>query len=167
MIKGNARIGRWAVPTIVVIAMVGGAVASSAVGDGPPRVADLTARLGPVPVQGGGTKRGVKGTYRLCDDGPPSSGKRSGLEEVTHRWSAGTRRDDMSLLVRERRPSISWDIYFRQSECRSRIFWSSTIPADVSIARSYPCYSVTLRVRDPGGRWSQSVTRDVKKCTHG
>jgi hypothetical protein len=140
----------------------GPGLAAIAVLDRPPHLSDLTARMGAVSLQGGGTKRGVKGTYRLCDDGPPAS-TRSGVEEITHRWSA-MRGGGIALLVRERRPSISWDVYFQRKECRSRIFWASTVPAGVAAARGYPCYSVVLRVRDPGGHWSRPVSRVVKRC---
>jgi hypothetical protein len=164
----DARLRRVRLVALVAVAglahIAGAELSSSAVLDRPPRVSDLTVRLGAVPVQGGGRKRGVKGTYRLCDDGPSANSRRSGVEEITHRWSTRTGTDVM-LLVRERHPSISWDIYFRRAECRSRIAWHSTIPAEVAVARSYPCYSVSLRVRDPGGSWSRYATRVVRRCS--
>jgi hypothetical protein len=122
----------------------------------PPRLSKLTVRIGTVYLEGGGTKRGVKGTYRLCDDGPQSSPGRFGLLSITHRSGS-------SLLVRERSPSITWDTAFEKPEC-GRVTWSSTIPADLPNMRTSPCYSVTLRVRDPGGLWSNSATRAVTEC---
>jgi hypothetical protein len=124
----------------------------------PPRLSAFSASIGRVHEEGGGTKDGgVKGTYRLCDDGPQSGPSRFGVMSIIHR-SGNT------LLVRERYPSPSWDIYFGKPECRSKIFWSSTIPADLPAIRESPCYSVALRVRDPAGRWSNIVSRMVNKC---
>ena len=124
----------------------------------PPRIAALSARIGRVHIEGGRSRSGgVLGTYRLCDDGPESGQSRNGLIRVVHR--SGT-----SLLVREQYPSISWDIYFATPECRSQIAWSSTIPADLPELRKSRCYSVSISVRDPGGRWSNTVTRAVTKC---
>jgi hypothetical protein len=124
----------------------------------PPRLAALTARIGRVHIEGGGSKSGgVLGTYRLCDDGPQTGPSRTGLVRIVHR-------SGHSLLVREQYPSISWDIYFGTPECRSRIAWSSTIPADLPELRKAPCYAVSLSVRDPGGRWSNVVTRRVTTC---
>lgn len=144
-------------------ATVGGAQAHGADLNAAPRISNVSARIARVYDEAHvkWKSRGVRGTYRLCDDGPQSTPQRFGLIRVTHRW--GTRTLE-SLIVREQYPSISWDIYFRKFECRSGISWSSTIPADIPLVHNYPCYSVTLRVRDPGGRWSNAVTRVVKKC---
>ena len=158
----GARIGAIVALAAATLLLGGAGLAAIRAVDRPPHLSDLTARMGAVSLQGGGTKRGVKGTYRLCDDGPPAS-SRSGVQEITHRWSA-TRGGDIALLVRERSPSISWDVYFRRKECRPGIFWASTIPAEVAAARGYPCYSIVLRVRDPGGHWSRPVSRVVTRC---
>lgn len=127
-----------------------------------PRLSQVTARIGRVYDEGETRYRrgGLRVRFRLCDDGPQSSPDRFGLISITHRWG------DRSLewfLVRERVPLISWDIYFDQSECRM-ISWSSPTPADFPYVTTYRCYSVTVRVRDPGEQWSNTVTRHVKKC---
>jgi hypothetical protein len=133
-------------------------VASASTANASPRLSLITASIGPVFAEGGGKKDGgVRGTYRLCDDGPQSSPGHVGLISITHRSGS-------SLLVRERYPSVSWDIYFDKPECRSKISWSSTIPADLPSIRNSPCYSVALRVRDPAGRWSNIVSRGVNRC---
>lgn len=133
-------------------------VARPSSANAPPRLSAITARIGRVHEEGGGTRvGGVRGTYRLCDDGPQSSPGHFGLISTTHR-------SGNSLLVRERYPSTSWDIYFGKPECRSKILWSSTIPADLPSIRNSPCYSVAIRVRDPAGRWSNIVTRVVNRC---
>ncbi len=151
---------------IAVAAMLGFATGSglalSTASNAPPRLSNLTAHIGRVHLEGGGSKKGgVKGTYRVCDDGPQTSRGRFDLIRITHRW--GNQGFDRRL-VREQYPSTTWDVYFDKPECRAKIFWSSTIPADLKSVRAYACYSVTLRVRDPGGKWSNVVTRVVKNC---
>jgi hypothetical protein len=127
-----------------------------------PEVSRLTAIIGRVydEAETRWRSHGVHGTFRLCDDGPPSSASHFGLIEVTHRWGHGA---FVSLLVREAYPTPSWDIYFAKRECRV-IDWSSTIPADLPDARPFQCYVVSIRVRDPGGNWSKGVRRDTKRC---
>lgn len=143
-------------PVLAVDVTLG--VAQTSTGNDAPHLSAVTARIGPVHREGGGVKKGgVRGRYRLCDDGPQTSAGRFGLISITHRSGD-------SLLVRERYPSISWDIYFAKPECSAGIFWSSTIPADLPEIRTSPCYSVALRVRDPAGRWSNVVRLAVNRC---
>jgi hypothetical protein len=168
------QLSRWAAgstrsPFAVLLALLWVSTSAFSVGEtiglgqpsalnNPPRLSALKARIGRVHLEGGGTKEGgIRGTFRLCDDGPQTSRGRHGLISITHR--SGT-----SLLVRERYPSTSWDIYFAKPECRSGIFWSSTIPADLPSIRTSPCYSVAIRVRDPGGLWSNVVALAVNRC---
>jgi len=129
----------------------------------PPRLSDVTVNIGRVYDERQARVRqgGLRISFRLCDDGPRSGPATVGLVSLTHRW--GDRLNDW-LLVRERSELIAYDIYFSTPECRARIPWSSTLPADLSYARIFRCYQVTVRVRDPGGRWSNRVTRVVKKC---
>jgi hypothetical protein len=159
--KRDALMMLMSLPVAVVLAVLVGQPSGAAgisAANSPPRLSAMTARIGIVHEEGGGRKQGgVKGTYRLCDDGPQSRPGHDGLMSITHR-------SGNSLLVRERYPSPSWDIYFGEPECRSGIFWSSTIPADLGSIRRSPCYSVALRVRDPGGRWSNVVTRRLNAC---
>lgn len=126
-----------------------------------PRLSALTAKIGPVHEEGGGIREGgVRGTYRVCDDGPQTTSRRPSLIRITHR--AGE-----SLLVREQYPTPTWDVYFDKPECVSAIPWSSTIPADLRELRELSCYSVSLRVRDPAGRWSNGATRAITRCRGG
>jgi hypothetical protein len=141
---------------------LGYAFSSSRESNGPPALSIVSAKIDRVydEAESRWKPGGVKGAYRLCDDGPPSDVSHFGLIEIAHTW--GTKRF-VSLLVRERFTTPSWDVYFRKRECRS-IAWSSTIPADLPDAHAYPCYLVSIRARDPGGKWSAPDRRNVRRC---
>ena len=128
-----------------------------------PRLASVTARIASVYDESRARLRsgGLALRFRLCDDGPPSSDRSFGLMRLEHRWGDGSH---TWLFVREQAPLITWDIHFDKPECVSAIPWSSTLPADLSYAGMYACYTVRVRVRDPGGRWSNARSVKVKKC---
>ncbi len=131
-----------------------------------PRITAFSARIGRVYEEGGGYRNGgLTMRFALCDDGPENVvGRRYARISVTHRW--GSRRAER-LLVREQEDLITYDIHFVPPECVRGIPWTSTVPADLPRTRFYRCYSVTLRVRDPAGRWSNSFTRVVRGCVPG
>jgi hypothetical protein len=132
-------------------------------GNDAPRLVGLSARLGRVYDEPNARFRsgGLSVRLHLCDDGPPSSRDRFGLIRVQHRWGDRTY---VWLFAREQSILITWDIHFETPECVRAVPWSSLLPAELPHLRTHPCYSVTVRVRDPGGRWSNSLKEAVKPC---
>jgi hypothetical protein len=159
-----------ALASIVLTSMIAG---SSAYARGPdivsmrvnhvPRLQTLAARVGRVYHEQSGRFRagGLSIRFSLCDDGPPSSARRFGLLRLEHRWGD---RFYTWLTVREQARLITWEVRFEKTECVAAIPWSSALPADLPYVRRYPCYVVRLRVRDPGGKWSNTLSDVVKKC---
>jgi hypothetical protein len=161
---------RAAITTIAVATAVTGgtgvaadATISQAVND-TPRLGPLTARIGRVYDEAEARFRagGLGLRFRLCDDGPQSTRLRTGLIRLDHRWGDRSR---TWFAAQELAPLITWDVRFRTRECVRSVPWSSTLPADLPQLRGYPCYTVRVRVRDPGGRWSNMARAEVKKCS--
>jgi hypothetical protein len=128
-----------------------------------PRLEALTARIGRVYDEAETRFRsgGLSIRFRLCDDGPQSTRRRTGLIRLDHRWGDSSR---TWFAARELTELITWDAHFATRECVGAVPWSSMLPADLSYLRRYPCYDVRVQVRDPAGRWSNTLRARVKKC---
>jgi len=59
---------------------------------------------------------------------------------------------------------ITWEISFHRPEYVPNIPEDDPLPAFLPWTASWNCLTVTVKVRDPGGLWSNAVTHVVKPC---
>jgi hypothetical protein len=140
-----------------------GSLAPGLVRNEAPRVSALSARIGRVYDEAAARfrARGLSIRFRLCDDGPQSTSRRTGFIRLDHRWGDGTH---TWFAARELAPLMTWDVHFTTPQCVDSVPWSSTLPADLPHLRAFPCYIVLVQVRDPAGRWSNPARVRIKKC---
>lgn len=149
----------WALCALLVLPAGAATTANKA-----PRLSNVKASIGTVYDEAAAKprKNGLKLSFRVCDDGPPASAKRYGLINITFRWR--DRLSESYLTVEEQGEMITWEVYFHKPECVSNIPEDDPLPAFLPYVGGYPCFSVTVKVRDPGGLWSNAVTQVVRKC---